>query len=408
MQKPVRSPSDFIYRGSPGLPSPNSPDCSSSIMEPTEPQGPGQSAFYGQHPSLTSLDTAWKEYYARNPVNNTATHLATSADTRPSSEDKIRQSELPYGSQVATPSLSGHCLCYHQKNGIPSPIPPWPLEMASPNYLETGQTSCIPDHPIIPYTADAASDHQHPPVCPVTATANVPVQERYPAAPDQQPSAASSATNERTISIHSSNSEQVHRICTIVRTVHNICLESTKTYLNTHEANRRARASDSPPLQPSRSSTTPDDGPAASSQGQSSPDSSNVNSSNGNRPLHYQKNRGNPFARPYIPPPTNSLLKNISGICNMLWTGSQRDRLNVLNVERLAVETMGRLLAWAETVVLGDYDEWVFAEEEALWRVVDAGRNLCAWLGVPDGIRAMEILEGDIAAQGCGSSGNIG
>ncbi len=165
----------------------------------------------------------------------------------------------------------------------------------------------------------------------------------------------------------------------------------------------------------------------------------------------------------------------------MLWTGAQRDRLDVLDVERLAVDAMAGLLSWAETVALGDRDEWgrslaaaaaaaaagagadatttssaevcgggggggedeeekekeeepriiaamaaaaaggvgmgmgigmgeLEEEEEreqmrkekdkegenALWRVFEAGRNLCAWLGVVDGVEAMDMLEGEI------------
>ncbi|KAK7951867.1 uncharacterized protein PG986_007595 [Apiospora aurea] len=36
-----------------------------------------------------------------------------------------------------------------------------------------------------------------------------------------------------------------------------------------------------------------------------------------------------------------------------------------LNVEREAAKTMALLLEWAETVVLGDYDEWALAGEDA-------------------------------------------
>ncbi|KAK7969804.1 hypothetical protein PG996_001757 [Apiospora saccharicola] len=93
------------------------------------------------------------------------------------------------------------------------------------------------------------------------------------------------------------------------------------------------------------------------------------------------------------PPPSTSLLKNISIICNQLWTGSQRDRLDVLNMEREAAKTMALLLEWAETVVLGDYDEWALAGLNAFWKVVHAGRHLCDWLGVKENIDAMNELE---------------
>lgn len=87
----------------------------------------------------------------------------------------------------------------------------------------------------------------------------------------------------------------------------------------------------------------------------------------------------------------------------MLWTGSQRDRLHVLNVERLAIESMGRLMHWAETVALSSEDEWRVADDQALWQVLDAGRNLCSWLGVPDAVHAMEALEGEVLGEYGGS-----
>ncbi|KAI0012888.1 hypothetical protein F4779DRAFT_505227 [Xylariaceae sp. FL0662B] len=341
MPKSVKSPSDFIYRGSSS--SLESPVCDSSVMEPMESRAPEKPSNCRQDSSLWSTDTHRKEYYAAVPVSNTTPRLVTSPNAQFSSEDKLRQPGLPYEHQVTTPPSLGL---------------PRPPEMAIPNDLENKRTHLPPTNVDNPYTADAALGHQNP-------------IQNYATRPDRQLSTTPSATEDQTISVHSSHSEQAHRIYTIVHAVHNICLQSTKTYLNTHLANHRARASDSPPPPPPFSpSTTSEDRQPSSPRCQSSPDSSNVNLNNCNNHRRQRVERNPPFSvLPTIPASTNSLLKNISGICGMLWAGSQRDRLDVLNVERLAVETMGRLLTWAETVVLGDYDEWVVAEEEALWRI---------------------------------------
>ncbi|KAI0124652.1 hypothetical protein BJ170DRAFT_467453 [Xylariales sp. AK1849] len=203
--------------------------------------------------------------------------------------------------------------------------------------------------------------------------------------PDRRISNAPSVTDStisQTISIHSSSSEQAHRLGATVVAIHDVCLQATKTYLSSHHANRRVRASRSPePFKtPTHHSQDNDNfilsGTPSSGQSQS--------------PMPQQAHQSP------IPHASDSLLKNVSGICNMLWVGSQRDRLVVLNVERMAVENMARLLGWAETVALGDYDEWTLAEDDALWRVLDAGRNLCAWLGVQESIRELEVLEGQL------------
>lgn len=202
------------------------------------------------------------------------------------------------------------------------------------------------------------------------------------------------STVSQTISIHSSDSDQAKHLCAAVAMVHDICLQATKTYLSSHHVNRRARASGSldPLIAPARS---PDNSGSAN----------NENSASNARLLGRGEPRMPPRAQQsHIPRATDSLLNNVSGICNMLWSGSQRDRLDVLNVERMAVENMARLLGWAETVALGDYDEWTLAEDAALWRVVDAGRNLCAWLGVQESIHDMENLEGQLLVRGYGGA----
>ncbi|RYP78281.1 hypothetical protein DL769_003217 [Monosporascus sp. CRB-8-3] len=199
--------------------------------------------------------------------------------------------------------------------------------------------------------------------------------------PSDAPSVPISATAQtQTISVYGSSAEQSDRVCTAVRTVHDICLQSTQTYLYTHRANRLARG-----VMPQASANPP---PTAASG-----DAHRHSHTMATEPPPPRDITAQAPAR--IPDPTDSLLQNVSNICTMLWASSQRSRLEVLNVERLAVEDMGNLLSWAETVALGDYDEWR-AAEDAFWYVFEAGRRLCAWLGVADGIQAMAMLESDI------------
>ncbi|KAI2463671.1 hypothetical protein F4781DRAFT_440338 [Annulohypoxylon bovei var. microspora] len=206
--------------------------------------------------------------------------------------------------------------------------------------------------------------------------------------PDHFSSTATPGTESRTFSIHSSSSERADQVCATVQAVHDVCLQSTKTWLDTHLVNRRARASDSPLLSGQHAAPTSTDGISPHDQLRADSGCDEGGSSGSYDP---------------IPPSTNSLLKNVSSICGMLWAGSQRDRLDVLNVERATVGTMSRLLCWAETVALGDYDERAIADGEALGRVMQAGRSLCGWLDVPDGVRAMEVLDGDVMGSGSGS-----
>ncbi|CAJ2513351.1 Uu.00g014700.m01.CDS01 [Anthostomella pinea] len=210
---------------------------------------------------------------------------------------------------------------------------------------------------------------------------------------------SSLVSDDQTISIHSGDSEHVPRIHAAVHTIHGICLEATKTYLCTHEANRRLRASSGSGSQHHDAPRTPSDSQPPFTYSYSyNASQSQTPSSQQSHPSDHNKSHRSDRSRDKdttIPPATNSLLHNVSSICGMIWTGSQRDRLDVLNVERLAVDSMARLLAWAETVALGDYDEWAFAGE-----VLEAGHHLCAWLGVPDAVQAMETLEADLAGWG--------
>ncbi|RYP23959.1 hypothetical protein DL765_000845 [Monosporascus sp. GIB2] len=199
--------------------------------------------------------------------------------------------------------------------------------------------------------------------------------------PSEAPSVPASATAQtQTISVYGSSAEQSHRVCTAVRMVHDICLQSTQTYLYTHRANRLARG----PMPPASANPPPT---AAVGDAHHRSHTTTI------EPPPPRDATVQAPAR--IPDPSDSLLQNVSNICTMLWANSQRSRLEVLNVERLAVEDMGNLLGWAETVALGDYDEWR-AGEDAFWCVFETGTKLCTWLGVADGIQAMAMLESDI------------
>lgn len=185
------------------------------------------------------------------------------------------------------------------------------------------------------------------------------------------------------VSIASKDSNQIPQVYTAVGRIHELCLRATSTYLSALDANRRARESCSPrPPAPSapRDDNNPDPDP-------------NGNTGNTGRHTEAPCRQRDDTTNGRFPTPSTSLLKNISIICNQLWTGSQRERLEVLNVEREAAKTMMLLLEWAETVVLGDYDEWALAGEDAFWKVVHAGRHLCDWLGVQESIDAMNELK---------------
>ncbi|KAF7524294.1 hypothetical protein G7054_g11461 [Neopestalotiopsis clavispora] len=201
--------------------------------------------------------------------------------------------------------------------------------------------------------------------------------------------ATESTLGHRTFSTCSNASDQIEQLCDALNIVHDICLEATRAYLGSHHANRQARASHSnsdshhcrseDPItaidHENKTSDVPEDpyhGPTASSRA---------------HPVPYQD--GSQTTIPHI---SSSLLKNISNICNMLWAGSQRDRLTVLNVERLAVDNMAKLLLWGETVVLDDSEGKALNDRETFHRVLDAGKHLCVWLGAQESLRDMEEL----------------
>ncbi|KAK8049133.1 hypothetical protein PG994_010863 [Apiospora phragmitis] len=205
---------------------------------------------------------------------------------------------------------------------------------------------------------------------------------------DQQPASFAPGTSRSSIgsaaSVANGESNQIPQVYIAIGRIHEACLRATSTYLGALDANRRARESCSP--LPRTPGALRDDN----------------NSNHTKPPFHHQQGDSNRR----VPQPSSSLLKNISTICNQLWTGSQRDRLDVLNVEREAAKTMALLLEWAETVVLGDYYEWALAGEDAFWKVVHAGRHLCDWLGVQESIDAMDELETQLVRESGGGTGS--
>ncbi|KAI1467362.1 uncharacterized protein F4812DRAFT_459467 [Daldinia caldariorum] len=276
---------------------------------------------------------------------------------------------------------------------LPVTAAEWEAANAKSLPLSPGECSCPPPRMIKaePGTHSPTSLTQHPPwLSPPSGhspDSTLPHSSASISTPTDNLNRASSlaASSSRTVSIpsnsNSSSSSSTRRfvnICAAIRAVHDICLQSTRTYIDTHIANRRARAASQ-----GWSTVCRDSGSGSGSGSRSSRTGSHSNST----------------THTAIPPSTPSLLLNTSSICSMLWSGSQRDRLHVLNVERLAIETMGRLMRWAETVTLGEWDEWQGAEEQTLWQVLEAGRHLCDWLGVPDAIQAMEVLECEVLGE---------
>ncbi|KAI1373602.1 hypothetical protein F4677DRAFT_211622 [Hypoxylon crocopeplum] len=368
MPNSVTSPSDFIYRRTR-----RSSYNLTTLDEPAmEPRNSIALDTCQQHEPLMSThaprETAERGLHSPGQTGQ----QATCQNGQFIQEDKSRLPPgFPYENHGSSVDIHPLCPACHHKTeplnatsiGCPREIATGHLRLESA-YLPSNNTNSQ-------YATDTSSDRLPHPVFEGLASPLTSVHHFTPPS-DQHSSAAASSTDSRTISIPSNSAESIRQLCAAVHAVHDICLQSSKTYLETHLANHRARASNLSSL--ASRSTGCMDGAGSSCS----------NSSNGGK--------GKCEDCSPIPPSTNSLLKNVSSVCNMLWTVSQRDRLDVLNVERMAVDNMSHLLCWAETVALGDYDEWRLADEEALWQVLEAGRNLCAWLGVPDGIQAMDAL----------------
>ncbi|KAI1407479.1 hypothetical protein F5Y13DRAFT_126316 [Hypoxylon sp. FL1857] len=386
MPRSATSPSDFIYRKAQGLSTTLSRP-SDPIMELTEPS---VSRVCRPRESLATNHAPWEAEDCRLPeptqTNRRATVPATQVFRR------APQPEVPC--EIYAPADR---LCFvrqYQPGALDAHPPGLPPEAMASQYCSE------PAYNLPPYLPTAAIDPQ----CVSNTVSNSPPQQYFPiplaediASPkDLRTPSTTSGVGSRTLSVHSSSPERTQRICDTVRAVHDICLQSTKTFLDSHLANRRARMSNSADgintsLDQSKAGTsnnpTSDGGTSIDVDSTKATNKPNININSSHSP---------------IPRPSNSLLNNISSICSMLWAGSQRDRLDVLNVERAAVENMGRILCWAETVALGDYDEWTIADEEALRQVLEAGRSLCDWLQVPDGIQGMRALESDVMGPGFG------
>ncbi|KAI1137056.1 hypothetical protein F5Y05DRAFT_95841 [Hypoxylon sp. FL0543] len=375
MPKSATSPSGFIYQratASPvALPMPDDP-----VMEPTGPSAPG--IFRPREPLATNR-APWEAADQELPMHPQTNRRATLPTTLiPRVSPKRLQSGFPCEKHDPANCLNFACHC--QTETLPAQaagLPPVMVRRNSgwertflPSYISTTTANprCI---------NNTASYDSCQPRFPIPLLQNI----TSPCSP-----AAPSGTGSRTLSLRSSTPERTQRICATVHAVHDICLQSTKTFLDSHLANRRARGTNS------ANSVSISNGQSRAGDGTNTTSTGGININIGNTTT----------TRSHIPQSSNSLLNNISTICSMLWAGSQRDRLDVLNVERSAVENMGRILCWAETVALGDYDEWTMADEEALRQVLKAGRSLCHWLQVPDGVQEMDALESDAMEPGFG------
>ncbi|KAI1770926.1 hypothetical protein F4818DRAFT_225692 [Hypoxylon cercidicola] len=386
MPKSATSPSDFIYQRSRGSCPLTVSRQDNSTMDLEEYKASGSCQRPG---SLSSAHVPWEVINPVLPDCGQTRWPVTPPNSQILHGHHGLQQGTPFGNHGPPPDLRHLCSSCHCQ-----------LESLDPSSACLSQVTTTAgfEPKSEPAYFSTNADPQHDariildcPPLPSSQGLKLPASPSPTALPDRPLSATRSS-----LSIPSSTTEQTIHMCAIVHAVHDVCLRSTKTYLDSHLANRRARASNSSPLasrsvSTSRSKLKTDD--SSSSSRVVGDNTTSIRNVSGNE-------RGNTLS--LIPTPTNSLLKNISGICTMLWAGSQINRLDVLNVERTAVDNMGRLLCWAETVTLSDSDEWRSAEEDVLWRVLEAGSNLCAWLGVPDGIQTMSRLESDARNLGYG------
>ncbi|KAI1214034.1 uncharacterized protein F4807DRAFT_111963 [Annulohypoxylon truncatum] len=386
----VSSPSDFIYRSRD-----TSLALSAQINPTMESLQATASSTCQHHEPPASNYTPWETVSHGLPECTRPSRRATFPNAQRHNEHQGGlQHELP---RAIYAPMRRVCLACHQDETPNSPSVGTVPETTVPQYHHE-PTVLASSAPLTdsdrPYAPSIGSDNSSQVRFPIPRIADP------TSFPGHSSPAATRDTGSRTSSTYSSNPERVNRIFATVHAVHDICLQSTKTWLDTHLVNRRARASNSSLLSGQQ---------ADSADGTSTPihlkveggSEKGISSESKGSYADINRNgsaRGNGCGP--IPPSTNSLLKNISSICNMLWVGSQRDRLDVLNVERTTVGIMSHLLCWAETVALGDYDEWKMAEEEALLQVLQAGQNLCNWLDVPHGIQAIEVLYHNITESG--------
>ncbi|KAH8788537.1 hypothetical protein F5883DRAFT_514226 [Diaporthe sp. PMI_573] len=94
-----------------------------------------------------------------------------------------------------------------------------------------------------------------------------------------------------------------------------------------------------------------------------------------------------------IPAPTDSLLQNMSSICELIWRRACRDRDDVLGAEAAGVRKIGLLVECAEAVVLYDAAEWEGDPERGFYTACRAGRDFCQELGDLRGVGSVEDIE---------------
>ncbi|KAI1446467.1 hypothetical protein F5Y02DRAFT_76045 [Annulohypoxylon stygium] len=380
MREMVTSPSDFIYRSRGTSFALSAQD--NLTMEHAKPAATTSCQRYV--PLLTG--NSWETVSDGVKVGRRATF--PNAERLDRTEGGLRQKLPPQ--EVCAPVRRDCSTCQHQyeTSNTHSVGGVSPITTCQYQSEDTDLVTLFPPHRAPSYATGITSDNSSQLLFPIPHIDNTSFSYHFPSPVTHETSSQASTS-------HGSSSGQLNRICAVVRAVHNICLQSTKTWLDTHLVNRRARASNSSLL----SDEYQDSSDAISSLiHPKSERESKDGFSNGiesRADIDLGSSRGG-ISYP-LPRSTNSLLKNISSICSMLWAGSQRDRLDVLNVERTTVGIMSHLLCWAETVALGDYDEWQMADEEALLQVLQAGKNLCNWLDVPGGIQDIEDLDNNVA-----------
>lgn len=368
----VKSPSDFIYQQKEELGSQHAETIAIGVPQSMESKlscPEGQSV--GTAPG-TERETQFHGY------DNPHQHRLNN-DTRA----QISRESTPYWSASSM-----------------SPTMSQPKQQLFADYRPSLQDSWQSPPYVLPSMPYHASPHR--------PEANMDYQTDYDSkASEHQPASFTPGNSHSSIasvaSIASKDSNQIPQVYTAIGRIHELCLRATSTYLSALDANRRARERCSPSPPASGALPLPDDS------------NTNRNVSTGNNGRQTETpccRQRDDTTNGRSPPPSSSLLKNISIICNQLWTGSQRDRLDVLNVEREAAKTMALLLEWAETVVLGDYDEWALAGGDAFCKVVRAGRHLCDWLGVQESIDTMNELEtqlfGEVGGVGGEESASTG
>ncbi|KAM0329938.1 hypothetical protein ACHAQA_004105 [Verticillium albo-atrum] len=169
--------------------------------------------------------------------------------------------------------------------------------------------------------------------------------------------------------------------------VHDICLLATQAYLQERRVNRRLRGGRPRRKTQHRSRDRPQAPVDVSPR-----DTRWAPYVKGEPPGPGIRHRRRSSASTASVAPTRSLLANVSKISTALWKQAQRDRLHVPNSERMALDNMGQLLEWAETVMRGEGEDGQDEVERNLLKVLTAGRNLCAWLGDEVGMEMIEAL----------------